>query len=100
MDVVAAEDVEAEHAQLLPVEKEVGGPAELDPVQPDRQRKQVVAANRHHATPILPDADGRKRINRRTPPRRGAARTGTERIRRSGPSGLRMTSSRRWTRRR
>ena len=49
MDLVAAEDVEPDDAQLRTVEQQVGRPAEPDPVQPDGQAEQGICTNVGHS---------------------------------------------------
>jgi hypothetical protein len=48
MDVVPADQVEADGAKLVAVEQDVRGATEADPVQPHGEGEQSVGANRIH----------------------------------------------------
>ena len=48
MDVVPADQVEADGAKLVAVEQHVRGATEADPVQPHGEGEQSVGANRIH----------------------------------------------------
>src|SRR5436190_9132440 len=98
--LVAAQHVEADGPKLVPVQKQVDGPAQRDAVQADGPREELGRAGGRHGRRILPGRVGRKPAHPRNPcsPTSGTNRQGTERIT-AGPSGLRTTTSRRWTRR-
>src|SRR5512133_1935978 len=89
--LVAAEDVEPDHAQGLSVQQQAGRPAELDAVQPQRQREDRVSRQLLHVAAIVPGPGGQKPSS----PTRGTKRQGTDLIT-AGPSGLRTITSSRW----
>ncbi len=99
MGAVATEDVEPDHAPAGKVEDQVDAAAQLDPADADRPSQKLLTVQTPHPPGSFPRG---RRANGHSEnpsaPRRGTKRHGTERST-AGPSGLRTTSSSRWSRR-
>ncbi len=78
---VPAEHVETDDSQAVAIEEEVDRTAEQEPVQADRHREQLAA---------------RELLQNPSSPTSGTNRHATDRST-AGPSGLRTTTSSRWT---
>src|SRR5204863_936828 len=89
--VVAAQDVEPDHAQSVTIEQHVGRTAQLDSVQLHRQREDRVSRQLLHVAAIVPGPGGQKPSS----PTSGTKRHGTDSTI-AGPSGLRTITSSRW----